>query len=103
MPVTYIVRAANRKSLAEVNHELRQASAGDLYNDAGVRLTIRNELASAASGTDDTAGTPGLSTVNGGYGLTGMRERLRMLGGTLEAGREDDCWVVSAYVPLTVR
>lgn len=30
VPVTYIVRAANRKSLAEVNHELRQASASDL-------------------------------------------------------------------------
>ena len=37
VPVTYIVRAANRKSLAEVNHELRQASASDLYNDEGVR------------------------------------------------------------------
>jgi hypothetical protein len=37
VPVTYIVRAANRKSLAEVNHELRQASASDLHNDEGVR------------------------------------------------------------------
>jgi pyruvate/2-oxoglutarate dehydrogenase complex dihydrolipoamide acyltransferase (E2) component len=37
VPVTYIVRGANRKSLAEVNHELRQAAASDLYNDPGVR------------------------------------------------------------------
>lgn len=27
-----------------------------------------------------------MSTVNGGYGLTGMRERLRLLNGNLQAG-----------------
>jgi signal transduction histidine kinase len=69
------------------------------YNSDGVRLTIRNELAVAASATVDP-GTTGLRTANAGYGLTGMRERLRMLGGTLEAGREDACWVVTANVPL---
>jgi len=37
IPVIYIVRDANRKSLAEVNHELRQASRSDLYDDPGVR------------------------------------------------------------------
>ncbi len=42
-----------------------------------------------------------MSTVNAGYGLTGMRERLRMLNGTLEAGREGNCWVVTAQVPLS--
>jgi signal transduction histidine kinase len=40
-----------------------------------------------------------VSTVNGGYGLTGMRERLRLLNGTLEAGRRDNQWVVTAELP----
>ena len=41
----------------------------------------------------------GVSTVNGGYGLTGMRERLRLLNGTLQAGRRDNQWIVTAELP----
>jgi signal transduction histidine kinase len=66
------------------------------YGDADVRLTVRNDVDPAAPGTDRQAD---LSTVNGGYGLTGMRERLRLLNGTLEAGRRDDQWVVTAELP----
>ena len=40
-----------------------------------------------------------MSTVNGGYGLTGMRERLRLLNGTLEAGPHDNQWIVTAELP----
>jgi hypothetical protein len=40
-----------------------------------------------------------VSTVNGGYGLTGMHERLRLLNGSLEAGRRDGQWVVTAELP----
>ena len=40
-----------------------------------------------------------MSTINGGYGLTGMRERLRLLNGTLHAGRHDNQWVVTAELP----
>jgi hypothetical protein len=40
-----------------------------------------------------------VSTVNGGYGLTGMRERLRLLNGTLEAGSRDGQWIVTAELP----
>jgi signal transduction histidine kinase len=66
------------------------------YGAADVRLTVRNDLDPGAA----DAGRPaGLSTVNGGYGLTGMRERLRLLDGTLEAGRRDDQWVVTAELP----
>ncbi|CAL9468539.1 hypothetical protein SUDANB121_02798 [Nocardiopsis dassonvillei] len=40
----------------------------------------------------------------GGYGLTGMHERVRALGGTLEAGpRDGGGWSVSAVLPLTDR
>ena len=93
------------------------------YQAAGVRLTVRNELddTDAGNAASDAAAHDGatpdgpvpdgpvpdgtvpraarLSTLNAGYGLTGMRERLRMLNGTLEAGREGACWVVTAQVP----
>jgi signal transduction histidine kinase len=65
------------------------------YSMADVRLTVRNDL---APGADETPPAD-LSTVNGGYGLTGMRERLRLLNGTLEAGPRDHQWVVTAELP----
>ena len=64
------------------------------YEEADVRLTVRNELA-----LDSAAGPPGAGTVNGGYGLTGMRERLRLLDGTLRVGRDGRQWIVAAQVP----
>jgi signal transduction histidine kinase len=65
------------------------------YEDTGVRLTVRNSLPKDAS-----PGQPsGLNTVNGGYGLTGMHERLKLLHGTLEAGRRDGQWIVTAGLP----
>jgi len=67
------------------------------YSDTDVRLTIRNDL---PPGTGVT-GPAAVSTVNGGYGLTGMRERLRLLNGTLQAGRRDNQWVVTAELPRT--
>jgi signal transduction histidine kinase len=63
------------------------------YSDSCVMLTVSNPL---APGSD---GPPAVSTLNGGYGLTGMRERLRMLNGTLEAGRRDGQWIVTARLP----
>jgi signal transduction histidine kinase len=47
----------------------------------------------------DLASRDELATVNGGYGLTGMRERLLLLDGTLRAGRQGQDWVVVATVP----
>jgi signal transduction histidine kinase len=65
------------------------------YGDTDVRLTVRNDLAPGSART----GEPGVSTVNGGYGLTGMRERLRLLNGTLDAGQRDGQWIVTAQLP----
>jgi len=67
------------------------------YGDSDVRLTVRNDLDPDAPGTDRQAD---VSTVNGGYGLTGMRERLRLLNGTLKAGPRGNQWVVTAELPL---
>jgi signal transduction histidine kinase len=49
----------------------------------GVRQRPRSELADSG----------------GGFGLEGIRERLRLLGGTVAAGARDDRWVVEAKVP----
>jgi signal transduction histidine kinase len=40
-----------------------------------------------------------LSSVGAGVGLVGMRERVELLGGTLEAGPVGGEWVVTARIP----
>jgi signal transduction histidine kinase len=63
------------------------------YGDSDVRLSVVNHL----NGDAPPARPPGAT---GGYGLTGMRERLRLLNGTLLAGPRDDEWAVTAELPL---
>ena len=63
------------------------------YGDAGVRLSVVNHLNGAAAPAREPGST-------GGYGLTGMRERLRLQNGTLLAGPRDDQWAVTAELPL---
>jgi pyruvate/2-oxoglutarate dehydrogenase complex dihydrolipoamide acyltransferase (E2) component len=41
VPVSYVVRGANRKSMAEINDELRQAVRSDLARDPGVSYRRR--------------------------------------------------------------
>lgn len=65
------------------------------YGDADVRLTVRNDLPPGTGPAQPSS----VSTVDGGYGLTGMHERLRLLNGTLEAGRRDGHWIVTAGLP----
>ena len=43
--------------------------------------------------------TAALETVDGGYGLAGMRERLLLINGFLSAGPDHGNWVVTAQVP----
>ncbi|WP_037319156.1 sensor histidine kinase [Amycolatopsis orientalis] len=57
------------------------------FTPAEVRLRVRNEL-----------GDPARSEDTGGFGLTGMRERLALAGGTLTAGPDDGHWTVEAVV-----
>jgi signal transduction histidine kinase len=64
------------------------------YADDEVELVISNPLA----GVRD-AGQTTFSTLDGGYGLTGMRERLLLIHGGLSAGIVDGQWVVAARVP----
>jgi signal transduction histidine kinase len=47
----------------------------------------------------DTAGAGPLSGTGAGYGLTGLRERAVLAGGTLDAGRVDGEWRVCLTMP----
>jgi signal transduction histidine kinase len=79
------------------------------YADTEVTLVVRNALrpdgvagGSWGSSSRDVAGNgagTGVRTADAGYGLTGMRERLRLLNGTLEAGSRDGQWIVTAQLP----
>jgi signal transduction histidine kinase len=90
-----LLRVAQESLVNAAKHASGQPVAVHLdYGEADVRLTVRNGLAPGA-GTQ----APDVSTVNGGYGLTGMRERLRLLNGTLEAGPHDNQWIVTAELP----
>lgn len=40
-------------------------------------------------------------TVSGGFGLTGLRERVDVVGGTLQAGPTEDGYLLQATVPVT--
>jgi signal transduction histidine kinase len=66
------------------------------YAEHDVRLTVVNHL----NGTHVAGTEPGRA---GGYGLTGMRERLRLLNGTLLAGPHEQEWTVTAELPLASR
>ncbi|WP_067484598.1 sensor histidine kinase [Actinomadura hibisca] len=59
------------------------------YGTAALTVTV----------TDGGARTPPEESPGGGHGLVGMRERVSMLGGTLEAGPHGDGWRVRAELP----
>ncbi|NJP98522.1 sensor histidine kinase [Nonomuraea sp. FMUSA5-5] len=62
------------------------------YGETTVRLTVRNPLPAARPGE-------ALEEEAGGHGLAGMRERVALAGGTLDAGPVSAAWEVRAEVP----
>ncbi len=97
-----LLRAAQEAMVNAARHAPGQPVAIRLdYGDNDVRLSVVNGLDAAAAqarnGADAAIREPGSG---GGYGLTGMRERLRLLNGTLLAGPGDNEWAVTAELPL---
>ena len=75
------------------------------YGPGDVSLTIVNHIDGAQAAMSDSTGDRGPGGARkpssaGGYGLTGMRERLRLLNGTLLAGPREAEWAVTAELPL---
>ncbi|MDJ1138269.1 sensor histidine kinase [Streptomyces iconiensis] len=93
-----LVRTAQEALTNAAKHAPDQpVDVGLTYEDAHVTLTVDTPLgAPAAQRAGDGAR---LATVDGGYGLTGMRERLLLLDGTLDVGERDGRWHVRAEVP----
>jgi signal transduction histidine kinase len=93
-----LIRTAQEALVNTAKHAPAQpVELGLHYGEDGVQMIISNPL---------TPGTPGspipgtaFGTVNGGYGLTGMRERLLLIGGSLTAAPRDGRWTVTAQVP----
>lgn len=81
--LTNTARHAGRGAAAEVRLS---------YGDDAIDLVIENQGAVAAGG--QAAGVLG-----GGYGLTGMRERAELLGGSLTAGPTSTGFVVRLQLP----
>jgi len=99
-----LVRTAHESLTNAAKHAPYRPVTVDLsYGDEDVTLTLTNPLG-RADGPERAPGDPaGFATVDGGYGLTGMRERLLLLGGTLAAGAADGRWTVTARVPTSGR
>ena len=89
-------------------HTAREAMANAGKHAAGHPVTVElrfgeGRVALTIADRGETPGTGGAATaaggVGGGYGLAGMHERLRLVGGELTAGPSGDGWRVHAEVP----
>jgi signal transduction histidine kinase len=84
-----------QEALSNVEHHARAADVVVRASNDGDHLavSIRNgpsPVHGDRSGRDGPTGT----------GLSGMRQRLAILGGTLSAGPDGDGWMVEASIPL---
>jgi signal transduction histidine kinase len=89
-----LLRTAQESLVNAAKHSGGQPVAARLdYGPDHTTLTITNHLA------EDAGGEQSFGTIDGGYGLLGMRERLLLIGGSLTAGSQGDQWTVTALVP----
>ena len=89
-----LLRTAQEAMVNAAKHAPGQRVAVRLdYGAHDVRLSVVNDL----DGASTPVRSPGTA---GGYGLTGMQERLRLLNGTLRAGPKDHDWTVTAELPF---
>ncbi|MFF0751777.1 sensor histidine kinase [Streptomyces sp. NPDC004267] len=91
-----LVRAAQEALTNTRKHAPGTRVTVDLdFRASSTRLTVTNTAPARhhAAPADDLAGT------GGGFGLTGMRERVELLGGTLTAGPHEGGWRTRVEVP----
>jgi signal transduction histidine kinase len=88
-----LIRAAREALTNAARHAPGTAVTMNLdYAPGQVTLTIANPARPCEPG-------PAAAGSGSGYGLTGMRERLQLTGGTLTAGPDGGQWIVRAQVP----
>ncbi len=80
-----LLRTAREALTNAFKHAPGSAVSVVLDYGAGVTLTVYNASVSESAAP--------------GHGLTGMRERIELVGGTLTAGRSGEGWLVTAEVP----
>jgi signal transduction histidine kinase len=89
-----VYRTAQEAVTNAAKHAPGQPVTLDLaYTPEQVTLTVTNPL--AAVGTERPLGASGA-----GYGLTGLRERAELAGGTLTAEVVDNTWSVCVTIPV---
>jgi signal transduction histidine kinase len=81
-----------------LKHSTAQAAQVHIdYRPDGLELTIEEDTGARRSSIERAQADEGPS---GGHGLVGMRERVAMFGGMLEAGEGSDGYVVRALFPI---
>ncbi|MFF4059024.1 sensor histidine kinase [Streptomyces sp. NPDC001668] len=94
-PLTAEASQAVRRVAQEAMTNVRKHAPG-----AKVRVRLEYGEDQVTLVVRDSGGSPGeLTTTGGGYGLLGMRERAELLGGSLDAGPDDEGFVVTLKVP----
>ncbi len=80
---------------------LQEACTNAAKHAAGgeVEITLRRDRDRLVVAVRNAPGRRG-TLAGGGLGLTGMAERVRLLGGTLDAGPDGEGWLVRAELPL---
>jgi signal transduction histidine kinase len=101
------VTGERRPLPAEASQAVRRVAQEALTNvrkhaqGAKVRLLLEYSEHEVTLNVRDWGGRPGeLAGTGGGYGLLGMRERAELLGGSLDAGPDEEGFVVTLKVPV---
>ncbi|MGW4564323.1 sensor histidine kinase, partial [Streptomyces sp. NPDC004561] len=101
------VTGERRPLPAEASQAVRRVAQEALTNvrkhalGAKVQLRLDYSEHEVTLNVRDSGGRPGELTGSGaGYGLLGMRERAELLGGSLDAGPDEEGFVVTLKVPV---
>ncbi|MER5541239.1 sensor histidine kinase [Streptomyces sp. NPDC002589] len=101
------VTGERRPLPAEASQAVRRVAQEALTNarkhaqGAKVHLRLDYREREVTLDVRDSGGRPGeLTGSGGGYGLLGMRERAELLGGSLDAGPDEEGFVVTLKVPV---
>jgi signal transduction histidine kinase len=96
--------AAVEAASSVAGYRIVQEAMANVSKHSPTSRTSVRVLVDASDGTcrivvDDRGGSPPARRSTGGFGLIGMQERARSVGGTVQAGPVDGGWRVSAELP----